>query len=146
MEYGFYNFDYRKKVEHSPEKPYFDERTGFICYTPSLDLEMYRNYLELMDYYKDMWKSTSYLSLGMLPLVMLPSFCGNMYNNMFYKLSEIIGITSYSMNSTSFFKTSYKSNDDIWFFRKDYAELVGIEETEVSVLNLLEVLLNEGFR
>lgn len=51
-----------------------DKRTGIYCLSPTLDLNMYLNYLKCLNSLKDRWTSYGYFDCGLVPYIWFPKF------------------------------------------------------------------------
>ena len=84
------------------EIPYRDERNGIYCYRLGNDyLRTYINYIELLNLHRNDWKNVGYLDLGMMPLVMAPSFMQELLTDSLCKFANRLNIPVYSMPPVS---------------------------------------------
>ena len=103
-----------------------DMRNGIVCINPSLDIECYLNYLSLLSDMKNSWKSNGYLHLGMMPVVMGPSFMQRGLTDLICKYLNDKNVKYYSMPPVSLLYDKCKLPDnDIWMFREDAAKMMG---------------------
>lgn len=104
-----------------------DLRNGIVCINPSLNLECYLNYLELLDSLKDTWKGTGYLHLGMMPVVMAPSFFPRKFTSLICEKLDEKNVKYFSMPPVSLLYDNCRLADtDIWMFREDAAKMKGV--------------------
>lgn len=128
------NYDYSYPVQAAGS--FRESRNGVICTNPSLDLECYINYLDLLDNHKDIWKNNGYLHLGMMPVVMAPSFMQRKFTELICAKLNELGARYYSMPPISLFYEVCKLDEpDIWMFREDAAKLIG--RTNVTAVDFL---------
>ena len=121
-----YDYSYPAAVEGS----FTDYRNGIVCKNPSLNLECYLNYLQLLNDSKERWKSNGYLHLGMMPVVMAPSFMQRKFTDLICDRLNAFDIKYYSMPPVSLFYENCKIPErDIWVFREDAAKLMGVNNT-----------------
>ena len=129
-----YNYNYPEQCKGE----FKDYRNGIVCCSPSLDLECYLNYIELLNMYRFKWVSYGYLDLGMMPLAMGPSFFhDNLVKVAVEKLADR-NIELYSMPPVSLMyeKCNIPSND-LWVFREDAARLMSKPAEEISAVDFI---------
>jgi hypothetical protein len=115
-----------------------DARNGIICVNPTCDLECYINYIKLLNLYRDSWKSYGYLDLGMIPVVMGPSFLNDSLHELLSAKLSRQALKIYSMPPVSLMFDRCKIPiQDIWVFKEDAAEAMGIPEEEVTTEKLI---------
>lgn len=132
--YRHESYDYVYPVQATGS--FRESRNGVVCTNPSLDLECYLNYLELLELHKDIWKSNGYLHLGMMPVVMAPSFMQRKFTELICAKLNEMGAKYFSMPPISLFYEVCKMDEpDIWMFREDAAKLVG--KTNVTAVDFL---------
>lgn len=117
---------------------YRDLRNGFICVDPTVDIECYLNYISLLNLNRDKWRSYGYLDLGMMPLVMGPSFMHEHLRNGLVSIMTKYGIPCYDMPPVSNMYASCKlPYDDVWMFKSDVAKVTGISEDKLTLERLI---------
>lgn len=141
-----YNFkleQYDYKCPDSCIGEFKDHRNGFVCINPTVDLDCYINYIELLNLHKDKWQNYGYLDLGMMPLAMGPSF---MQSSLVKSLTEIMKacrVKCYSLPPVSLMYSSCKLPvNDIWVFKSDISKMLGIPEDKVTTEKLLLAIKN----
>ena len=114
------------------EKAYRDERNGIYCYRLGTDyLQTYINYIELLYLHRKEWKGTGYLDLGMMPLVMAPSFMQELLTDILCRFANQLNIPVYSLPPVSmFFEKCKIPVNDVWVYKKDVARVMQLEEDE----------------
>lgn len=127
-----YTYDYPSQAAGT----FKDLRNGILCTNPSLNLECYLNYIQLLDGLKDLWKNNGYLHMGMMPVVMGPSFMHNRLVQLISARLNELGITYYSMPPVSLLYDICRMDEqDIWMFREDAAKFVG--KSNVTAIEFL---------
>lgn len=139
------NYNYEKVPGH--EGQHKDLRNGIICIAPTFDLECYLNYIQLLNFHRDKWKSFGYLDLGMMPLAMAPSFMQTSIKPILVKAMKQMEIDCISLPPVSvMYETSRMPEEDIWVFKSDVAEKFGIDKDKVTLERLLRRLMNDPNR
>lgn len=107
-----------------------DDRNGIYCYMEGDDyLQLYENYIELLNRHRKEWKNVGYLDLGMMPLVMAPSFMQESIVDYFCELTRTLNIPVYSMPPVSLlFEKCRITTNDIWVFKEDIKKVMGLAE------------------
>lgn len=107
-------------------KVIFDRRNNIYCVAPTMDYEMYYNYIMYLNSCHDEWVNTGYLDAGMVPYIMWPSFMdASPVMEQMRNLTRQIGINLISVPSVSYLKPTYISNgQDYWIFREDLYNLM----------------------
>lgn len=139
-----YNFrleDYQYNYPEQACGSFEDTRNGIICTNPSLDLECYINYLQLLESRKDFWRNNGYLHLGMMPVVMAPSFMQRRLSELICAKLNELGVKYYTMPPVALLYDICRiSEQDIWMFRSDAAKVINKENVR-AVDFLREVFL-----
>lgn len=118
------NYDY--KAPAGLEGQYKDLRNGFMCVNPTFDLECYLNYIELLNIMISDWRSFGYLDLGMMPVIMGPSFMQEALRMRLLPVLSEHNVPVYSMPPVSLmYEACNLPLEDVWIFREDAAKLVG---------------------
>jgi len=123
-----------------------DTRNGIICYRPGKDpVQSYMNYIDLLNLHRSEWKSTGYLDLGMMPLVMGPSFLQDILVDAICDFASKLKLQVYTMPPVSMmFAKCNVTTPDIWVFKKDIAKIMGLDENaRVSFSKFMRWCLNE---
>ena len=99
----------------------FDKRNNIYCVGPTMDFEMYLNYVTFLNESYDSWLSYGYFDMGMVPYLMWPSFMdASPALEQMRKIARTAGVELIKVPSVSFLKHSYVSNGtDYWIFRDD---------------------------
>lgn len=128
-------FNFRKEnyvYDYPPQAAgtFRDTRNSIMCTNPALNMQCYINYIELLDGMRDMWKNHGYLHMGMMPVVMGPSFMHRQLLDVIGARLNEIGLIYYSVPPVSLMHDVCKIEDhDIWMFREDAAEYMGRSNT-----------------
>lgn len=104
-------------------------------------LDFYINYLTSLQSLQSSWESTGYFDLGMVPLAMGPSPVHNILRSFMIDFCVNKGLKYYEMRPISLLHGGYPPSTmdrDIWVFRRDIAELAGVDELSFSVINFLD--------
>lgn len=106
---------------------YKDNRNGIVCVNPTLDIEMYINYLRYLNSNIDKWKTFKYIDMGMMPLVMGPSFYQDILCRAVLQCMNNIPVEVYQMPAISqfYYKCPIKGID-LWAFREDIARVMNV--------------------
>lgn len=104
----------------------FDRRNNIYCVSPTMDYEMYYNYINYLNEDYNEWKNYGYLDMGLVPYMMWPSFMDNSpLREQFRKLARLAGINLIQVNAVSFLKEGYSSvGTDYWIFKDDLYKLM----------------------
>lgn len=99
----------------------FDKRNNIYCVGPTMDFEMYYNYVMYLNESYNDWLSYGYFDMGMVPYLMWPSFMdASPALEQMRKIARTVGVELIKVPSVSFLKHSYVSNGtDYWIFRDD---------------------------
>lgn len=124
-----------------------DTRNGIVCYKPGTDpIRSYLNYIDLLNLHRNEWRNTGYLDLGMMPLVMGPSFLQDILVDAICDFASKLKLQVYTMPPVSMMFTKCNvTTPDIWVFKKDIARIMGLgEDARVSFSKFMRWCLNEG--
>lgn len=141
MEYKTINFQPIAKGTKLPDdmRVAVDFRNGIYCANPTLDIDCYINYIDYLNMSQEDWVSYGYLDLGMVPLVMLPSFFPQDVKDILSTAAQQVGIKVFPMPPVSHLKGSYKgTTSDVWVFREDLAEVLGCSYMDATLTNWLK--------
>lgn len=109
----------------------FDRRNNIYCVAPTLDYEMYYNYVTYLNQCHNEWINYGLFDCGMVPYMMWPSFMDNSpVMEQMRTVARRIGITLIPVPAVTFLKQSYVANgQDYWIFREDlYALMKTMEQ------------------
>ena len=128
------------------ETKYVDLRNGIVCVKPTMDLQCYYNYIKYLNLRQADWKSYGYLDMGMIPLVMLPSFFSEEVREILSAMALQLGIRVYAMPPVSNLRGTYRGTvSDVWVFREDLAKALGVKYQEATLTRWLkEIMKFEG--
>lgn len=120
-----------------------DYRNGIECINPTMDLTCYINYIEYLNARSSDWKTFAYLDLGMMPLVMAPSFMHEQMKDVFVETIKTLNIPCYEMPAVSMLNGTRVRDitSDIWVFKEDIGKLLGIPETKVTFSKFMEKIM-----
>lgn len=118
-------------------KVLYDRRNNVFCVAPTMDYEMYYNYITYLNSCRDEWVNTGYLDAGMVPYMMWPSFMdASPVMEQMRTLTRTIGINLISVPSVSYLKPTYIANgQDYWIFKDDLFKLMQVMESASSEYN-----------
>ena len=120
----------------------YDLRNGIVCYSPTLDLKCYYNYIQFLNLCRNDWTSNGYLDMGMVPLVMLPSFFPEQVRELISNVIQAQGINVYAMPPVSNLKGTYRGvTSDVGVFRKDLAKVLNVREKDATLSNWLRTVM-----
>ena len=129
---------WRESKEKEGHKFVYDRRNDIYCMDPTMDYEMYYNYLVYLNSSYNEWRTYGYLDMGMVPYMMWPSFMDSS-NVLEYMrgVARKVGITLIQVPGVSFLKDSYVANGtDYWVFREDLLKLSkALESTQPTLVN-----------
>jgi hypothetical protein len=119
----------------------FDARHFIFSINSTKDMAQYINYIEWCNKIASASKYAGLLEIGFIPLIMPPSFFGDMIH--VEVLPKLEGkLKYYPMKARSFLGNYYQSDyPDIWVHRFDAAKFVSKKPQHIRVKDLLEVLL-----
>jgi hypothetical protein len=111
-------------------KVIFDRRNNIYCIAPTMDYEMYYNYVMYLNAYHNEWVNVGYFDAGMVPYMMWPSFMdASPVMEQMRKLTRTLGIDLISVPSVALLKPTYIANgQDYWIFREDLYNLMKVME------------------
>lgn len=142
--YNFRTQEYTYSYPPIYKDEFRDGRNGIICVNPSVNIECYINYIDLLNGLTSQWKSAGYLDLGMMPFVMLPSFMPQQMKPALVALASNIGLPCYDMPPVSvMFAACKMPEEDIWVLKSDVAKIMGVPESQVTLGRFLRRINNE---
>lgn len=129
--------------QDSPQKIEYDKRNGIWCLSPTYDLHCYLNYIKYLNLHYSEWKAYGYLDLGLVPILICPSFMADEMNEQVGTLAKSWTCPVYSMKSTSFLQSGYNGmTNDVWVRREDLAQMLGVPLKQATTSKFLEAALN----
>jgi hypothetical protein len=104
----------------------YDRRNNIYCVAPTMDYDMYYNYVMYLNTYHQDWVNTGYFDAGMVPYLMWPSFMdASPVIEQMKKLTSTVGINIVSVPPVSLLKSSFvPTGQDYWIFRDDLYTLM----------------------
>ena len=115
----------------------FDHRNHIYYVAPTMDYQMYYNYLNYLNECSNQWMNCGYLDMGMVPYLMWPSFMdSSSYLESMKRAAVQAGVDIIRVPSVSLLNKSYISNGtDYWIFKEDLYRLAKDMESKNSALN-----------
>ena len=115
----------------------YDHRNNIYCINPTMDYQMYYNYLTYLNQCSNQWLHSGYLDMGMVPYLMWPSFMdSSSYLDSMKRAASQTGINIIKVPSVALLKQSYVSNGtDYWVFKEDLYKLAKDMEKKNSDLH-----------
>lgn len=125
--------DFQKWKEEAIQKGarvIWDRRNNIYCVNPTMDYEMYFNYLNYLNECYSEWTNYGYLDMGMVPYMMWPSFMDSSpVLEQMRQVARQAGVNIHKVPSVSLLKQSYVSNGtDYWIFKEDLFKLAKFME------------------
>ena len=141
-----YNFSLDEQKYKTDEKMIYatlkDKRNGISTTNIIPGLQCYMNYLDLLLMLRDKWISTGYLDLGMIPIIVGPSFMHEALVSSILPIIQMNKLKVYAMPGTSFMlRDTMKSSTDYWAFRDDVAQFLGCDASKVTTRAVLEKIM-----
>lgn len=123
-----------------------DSRNGIDTTNIIPGLQCYVNYLDLLVMLRDKWISVGYLDLGMVPVIMGPSFMHEPLVTTLLPIIQSKGLKVMPMPGTSFMLgNSMVGSTEYWAFREDAAEFLGCHPDKVRTRDILSKLTGVEF-
>jgi hypothetical protein len=123
---------FKKEIEDKGGSMLFDRRNNIYCAYPTMNYEMYKNYLNFLNESYSSWLHYGYFDMGMVPYLMWPSFMDNseILEHM-RDIARAAGIDLVKVQAVSLLKPAYAGfGTDYWVFREDlYVLAKALEET-----------------
>lgn len=140
-----YNFSTDEdKYKKHPDMIYTsikDKRNGISTTNLIPGMQAYANYLDLLLMLRDKWISTGYLDLGMIPVIVAPSFMHEALITSLLPIIQAQGLKVIPMPGSSFMlNNSMAETTDYWAFREDAAEYLGCRPDEVKTKDIISKL------
>lgn len=147
LKYELYNFSLDKnKYTNHPDMIYTeltDTRNGISTTNLIPGIQCYINYIELLLSFRDKWVSTGYLDLGMIPIIVGPSFMHEVLVNTILPVIQSNNLKIYALPATSFILyDTMKGTTDYWAFRSDVAKFLDCPEDRVTTRQVISKLMN----
>lgn len=102
----------------------YDRRNNIYCIRPTMDYEMYYNYLNYLNECYSEWCGYGYFDAGLVPYLMWPSFMDNSpVMEQMRSVARVAGVELISVSSVSFLKEHYPASSDYWVTREDLYKL-----------------------
>lgn len=115
-----------------------DRRNNILCLEPTFDWDCWINYINLLNSVRDKWVNTSYIDMGMVPLLMAPTFMNESMVKPVYNIVNQCGIRVYPTNPIPLMVEKTRSQTkDLWAFKSDVARVIGIPENKLSVIDFI---------
>ncbi len=109
-------------------------------------VQSYLNYLNLLMLMRDKWYSTAYLDLGMIPIIVAPSFMQEALVNSILPNFSKTGLNIYPLPSSSFLsRNGYKGVAEYWAFRSDLAEYLNCDPLEVTTKKVMSDVMGVDY-
>lgn len=119
-----------------------DKRNGIYCIRPTNDLVCYKNYIDYLNSYYSDWKSYGYLDLGLVPILLAPSFMADSLNTQINELVKSWKIPLIQMPPVSFLRRGcLNATKDVWVKKTDLAKLLNVSEEEATLSTLLNGMM-----
>lgn len=123
-----------------------DKRNGISTTNLIPNLQAYANYLDLLLMLRDKWISTGYLDLGMIPVIVAPSFMQEALVTNLLPIIQGQGLKVVPMEGTSFMlNNSMADTTDYWIFRDDAAAYIGCRPEEATTKAIISKLVGVNF-
>lgn len=123
-------------------RPYeYDRRNGIYCIEPTHDIYCYANYLDYLNSCYDEWQSYGYFDMGLIPLILAPSFMHELMTAELIKIVEAWNIPIYNMRAVSFLGGSYIGAKDSWVKRSDFVAVTGLPENTACLSDYLKSIM-----
>lgn len=140
------DLDKYRSHEHMIYRTLKDKRNNLTTTNVIPGTQCYINYLSLLVSLRDKWVSTGYLDLGMIPIIMGPSFMHEPLTKTLLPIIESKGLLIHPMPSVSFLiQDSMRGFTDYWAFRDDVADFLGTTPDKVTTKETLEKLMGVKF-
>ena len=103
----------------------------------------YLNYLDLLISLRDKWVSVGYLDLGMIPILMGPTFMHETFVDSYFPIIQNMGLPLYAMPGVSFLCDSAVVRDvtDYWAFRDDVGKFLGMDPNKVRTKDVFNRIM-----
>lgn len=122
-----------------------DKRNGITTTNLIPGFQAYINYLDLLLDIRDKWISTGYLDLGMIPVIVAPSFMQEAMVKGLLSVIQTQGLKVIPMPGTSFMlNNSMAETTDYWAFRDDAAAFLGCSPDKVRTKDIISKLIGEN--
>lgn len=130
-----------KKHENMIYSTIKDKRNGISTTNLIPGMQAYINYLELLIMLRDKWISTAYLDLGMIPIIVGPSFMHEVLVNNLLPIIQSHNLKVYGMPGSSFMlNDTMKGTTEYWAFREDVANYLNCSPDKVNTKAVISKL------
>jgi hypothetical protein len=141
-----YNFSLNEeKYKKHPQMIYStlkDKRNGISTSHLIPGMQCYINYMDLLVLLRDKWISTGYLDLGMIPVIVGPSFMHEVLTTALLPSIKSQGLKVVPMPGSSFMlHNSMIGTTDYWAFRTDAADFLGCSPERVTTKAIISKLI-----
>ena len=124
------------QVSSSPEiikETIKDNRNNISVVNLIPNTQGYLNYLKLLMSLRDKWVSVGYLDLGMIPIIMGPSFWHDVLVSTWLPNIKSAGLIVYPMPGVSLLcSNNMRGVTDYWAFRDDVAKFLDCDPSKVT--------------
>lgn len=115
---------WREDQANNGVKVAYDRRNNIYCVGPTMDYEMYYNYLNYLNESYSEWVGYGYFDAGLVPYLMWPSFMDNSpVMEQMRSVARVAGIELIAVSSVSFLREHYPASTDYWVTREDLFKL-----------------------
>lgn len=149
IEFGLSNDDagaYLKKAKDDGRTIAYDSRNGIYCIDPTCDIYCYKNYINYLNMYFKDWKNFGYLDLGLVPILILPSFMTDAVMKDIGEIAKTWQFNLHMLPPTSFLQRGYIGGKDLWVKRDDLAKYILHCEPEKATLSYFLDKVLEGVK
>lgn len=124
--------DWKRQMTEQNATVIYDRRNNIYCVSPTMDYEMYYNYISYLNQVRGDWCRNGYLDAGMVPYIMWPSFMDNsIVLEQMRNVVRALGIDIITVPAVTYLKQNYVSTGrDYWIFKDDLYKLMkSMEQT-----------------
>lgn len=122
-----------------------DRRNNIVSSYNTLDFKCYNNYLTLLLENRDKWKNYGYLDLGLIPVIMGPSWLHDRLVEALLPIAGKMKLELIELPGASFASNkNYSTVKDYWCKRVVASEFLGVDYTKVRTSDVLLKLIKGG--